>query len=69
MSGSIVVNSREQLLSMINNARGDRPRTPGVASKGKVCPNCQQKIYPVMIKGVERWMGCACSTGRAHHRI
>ena len=62
----VIVNSREQLEELLRNTKLDKPKNP---SQGKICPRCQQKMYRVFIKGVERWHGCACSTGRAHHKI
>jgi hypothetical protein len=60
------INSRAELEEMFKNTKGAKPKNP---SQGRICPNCQQKMYRVFIKGVERWMGCACSKGRAHHYI
>lgn len=61
MSGQIQISSREELLKMMDKG----PKT----TTKKECPKCRQPIYRVYIKGVEKWMGCACATGRAHHRV
>jgi hypothetical protein len=55
------VSSREQLFALM----GQKPKSV----TQKECKVCGYKLYRVIIKGVEHWMGCKCSKIKAHHHV
>ena len=59
------ISNREDLFNLMEKNKSDKPKTVSQ----KTCPNCQQKIYRVFVKGVETWFGCACSKGRAINKF
>jgi hypothetical protein len=54
------VNSREEMFRMIEQGNPNKPKTVNQ----QVCEVCQEKKYRVLVKGVERWMGCKCATAK-----
>jgi len=58
----ITINTRGQLQALMRQ----KPKTV----TEKVCPGpCQQKLYRVFIKGIEKWFGCKCKDIRPYHHF
>lgn len=61
MSAQIEISTREQLFGLMK----DKPKT----ITRKICSKCHQPVHRIFVKGQEKWLGCSCSKGRAHHYI